>query len=95
MSEILKPLKMILCSSREILLLKFQKTCRPPVYYTGSNEPSHAPKFEWPDNTFKSTWKCYQRVEFFCRFFNTYNTLRCQTECNFRNFLKKANMFEI
>ncbi len=24
-----------------------------PVYYTGSNEPCHVPKFELPDNTFK------------------------------------------
>ncbi len=23
-----------------------------PVYYTGSNEPSHAPKLEWPVKTF-------------------------------------------
>jgi len=25
----------------------------PPVYYTGLDEPSHAPKFEWQDNTKK------------------------------------------
>jgi hypothetical protein len=31
-----------------------KKACRsPPVYYTGSIDPRHQPKFEWPDNTFK------------------------------------------
>jgi hypothetical protein len=54
-SEVLKPLKMVLGSSREIESFKFQKIhAGPPVYYTGSNETSHAPKFEWPDHTFKT-----------------------------------------
>ncbi len=25
-----------------------------PVYYTGSNEPSHTHKFEWANNTFNT-----------------------------------------
>jgi len=26
----------------------------PPVYYTGSNEPSNARNFEWPDNILRN-----------------------------------------
>jgi hypothetical protein len=41
---------MVLCSSCEILSLKLlKKLAGPQVHYTGSIEPSHAPKFEWPD----------------------------------------------
>ena len=48
---------MVLCSSREIVSLRFKKKLvGPPVYYTGSSEPSHAPTFDWPDNTFKTTF---------------------------------------
>ncbi len=36
----------------DFIITILKKTCRPPVYYTGSNEPSHARKFEWPDNIF-------------------------------------------
>jgi hypothetical protein len=44
----------VLCSSREIVYLRFKKKlARPPVKYTGSNEPRQAPKFEWLDNTGK------------------------------------------
>ncbi len=32
----------------------FTKLAGPPVYYSGSNEPSLAPQFKWPDNTFES-----------------------------------------
>jgi hypothetical protein len=43
---------MILRSSREIDSWKFfKKLAGPPVYYIGSNEPSHAPKLDRPDNT--------------------------------------------
>jgi hypothetical protein len=64
---------MVLCSSREIASLKFKKKLAgPPVYYTGSNEPSHAPKFECPDNTYKSTWTCYQRAKFLVAVLITY-----------------------
>ncbi len=28
-----------------------------PIYYTRSNEPSHAPEFEWSDSTFKESQK--------------------------------------
>ncbi len=54
-SEILKPLKMVLCSTREIVSfkLKKKKLAGLQVYYTASNEPIYAPNFEWPDNTFK------------------------------------------
>ncbi len=49
-----KPLYMVLCSSHETLSLKFLKNlAEPPLSYAGSDEPSHAPKFEWSDNTFK------------------------------------------
>jgi hypothetical protein len=51
---ILKPLYMVLCSSREIVSLKLKKgnLTRPPVYDTGSNEPSYASKFACPDNKY-------------------------------------------
>jgi hypothetical protein len=31
-----------------------KKLAGPTVYYTRSNEPSHAPKFELPDKTFRA-----------------------------------------
>ncbi len=34
--------------------IKFKKNSLVSLYYTGSNEPSHALKFELPDNTFMS-----------------------------------------
>jgi hypothetical protein len=41
--------------SGQIVSLKLKKKlARPPVYHTGLNEPCPAPKFQWPDNTFKS-----------------------------------------
>jgi hypothetical protein len=41
---------MVLCSSRETVSLKiFKKLAGPPVYYSGSNEPSLAP--------FSNGWK--------------------------------------
>ncbi len=54
----LKPLKMVLCSSRETvsLNLKNKILAEPPVYEIGSNEPILSPpEFEWPDNTFTGT----------------------------------------
>jgi hypothetical protein len=36
--------------SREIVSLQFKKTSRASRYYSGSNEPSLAPQFKWPDN---------------------------------------------
>jgi hypothetical protein len=53
-SEILKPLKMVLYSFREtVSLKKFYKLAGPPVFYSGLNESSLAPQFKWLDNTFK------------------------------------------
>jgi hypothetical protein len=53
-SESLKPLKMVLCSSREIVSLNFFfKLASPPVFNSRSNEPSHAPQFKWLASTFK------------------------------------------
>jgi hypothetical protein len=53
-SEILKPLKMVLCSSRETVSLKIKKKLAgPPVNYSGSNEPSLALQFKWLEYTFK------------------------------------------
>ncbi len=41
----------VLCSSHETLTIKIKtKLARPSVYYNGSSEHSHAPKFEWPDH---------------------------------------------
>jgi hypothetical protein len=37
-------------------IAKYRKTTFqewPPVYHSGSNEPSLAPQLKWPDNTFK------------------------------------------
>ncbi len=51
-SEILRPLKMVLSSSREIVLFKKKlKFAGPPVFHSGWNEPS--PQFKWLDNTFQ------------------------------------------
>ncbi len=46
---------MVLCFSLEIASLKIKnkKLAGPPVYYSGSNEPSLAPRVKWLDNTFK------------------------------------------
>jgi hypothetical protein len=53
-SEILKPLKRVLCSSLEMVSLKFfKKHAGLPVFYSGSNECSLAPQFKWLDNTFQ------------------------------------------
>ncbi len=48
---------MVLCPSREIyhFIIKVKKkTAGHRVYYTGSNEPNHDPKFEWLDNIFNT-----------------------------------------
>jgi hypothetical protein len=43
-SKIFKPLKMVFCSSREIVSLKFVKRLAgTPVYYSRSNVPSRTP----------------------------------------------------
>ncbi len=48
---------MVLCSSREIVSLKtFLKIAGPPVFNSGSNEPSHALQFKWLDNTFNRVY---------------------------------------
>jgi hypothetical protein len=57
---------MVLCFSRETSNIK--KNARTLVEYTGSNEPSHAPKFECPDNTFNmdyspGDWNSIQEAE--------------------------------
>ncbi len=45
---------LVLCSSPETLSRKlWKKLAGTPVYYAGSNENCHVPKFELPDNTFK------------------------------------------
>lgn len=45
---------MVLCFSRKIVSLQvFKKLVGHPNYHNGLKEPSHAPKLERPDNTFK------------------------------------------
>ncbi len=45
---------MVLCSSHEIVSLKLKKKYLSGLLFIyRSNEPSHAPKFEWPGNTSK------------------------------------------
>jgi hypothetical protein len=47
-------MRMVFCSSREIVSLKFVKRLAgAPVYYSRSNEPSLAPQFKWLENAFK------------------------------------------
>ncbi len=49
-SEILKPLKMVLCSSREIVSLKnFWKTCRASSILQRIEGVTLAPQFKWMD----------------------------------------------
>ena len=62
-SEILKPLKMVLCSSREIVSLKKNlKLAGLPVFYCGWNESSLTHQFKWVDNTFQ--WRLGIRQSF-------------------------------
>ncbi len=44
-----------MCFYAPLMRLYHKKNAGLSVYYTGSNEPSHAPRFEWPKNTFKGT----------------------------------------
>ncbi len=51
-SVILEPLKIVFFSSRETGALKCsKKRCRPSSQ-NGSDEPTLAPRFKWPDNNF-------------------------------------------
>jgi hypothetical protein len=71
---------MILCSSREIASLKFlfKKPAGPPVYYSGSNEPSLAPQFKWPYNSIKIS--ITKILSFFTM--SGYKLIRCMDKKN-------------
>jgi hypothetical protein len=63
--EILKPLKMVLCSSCEIVSFKknVYKLAGLPVFYSGSNESSLAPQLKWLDNTFKIRTQIRRKIK--------------------------------
>ena len=57
-------LKMVLCSSREIVSFKNNfKLAGPLVFYSGSNESSLAPQFKWLDTTFNQTKSTYKKLQ--------------------------------
>ncbi len=66
-SEIIKPHKLVLSSSREIgPLKKIFLIAGHTEFYCGSNEPSHASYFKWLDNTFNGFKTWFSKGTCFC-----------------------------